>query len=497
MDAFLAQVAQSTGSYVPSFVGALAVLVLGWLAALIISAVVRGGLRRTELDNKLVRFVLGDEASEKLDVERTISRTVYYLILLFVLVAFFQALKITVITEPINQLLTRVFDFAPRVFAAGVLLAVAWVVASVLRKVLTRVLAAAKVDERFGSQAGLESGKGPAVSTSLADLVYWLVFLLFLPGVLSALALQGILDPVRGMLEKLLGFLPSLFGAGVILFIGWFLARIVQRIVTSVLSAAGADRLGERVGLDAALGKQRLSGLIGLIVYVLILVPVLIAALNALALEAITTPASNMLNTLLAAVPQIFGAVLILALAYAIARVIADLVTRLLAAVGFNGILVKIGLTKRELTDEKRTPAAVVGSIVLTVVMLLAFTESFRMLGFATVGDLLAQFIVVAGHILFGLVIFGIGLYLANLAARAVETSASSQAGHLALVARSAIIMLAGAMALRQMGLANEIVNLAFGLLLGAVAVAAALAFGLGGRDAAARKLEQWQKPKE
>jgi len=47
-------------------------------------------------------------------------------------------------------------------------------------------------------------------------------------------------------------------------------------------------------------------------------------------------------------------------------------------------------------------------------------------------------------------------------------------------------------MALRQMGLANEIVNMAFGLLLGAVAVAVALAFGLGGREVAARGLEEW-----
>jgi hypothetical protein len=67
----------------------------------------------------------------------------------------------------------------------------------------------------------------------------------------------------------------------------------------------------------------------------------------------------------------------------------------------------------------------------------------------------------------------------------------------LALAGRIAILVLSGAMALRQMGLANEIVNLAFGLLLGAIAVAVALAFGLGGRDIAARQLERWQKSLE
>ncbi|MGA6993155.1 MAG: hypothetical protein WBX50_04575 [Candidatus Deferrimicrobiaceae bacterium] len=55
-----------------------------------------------------------------------------------------------------------------------------------------------------------------------------------------------------------------------------------------------------------------------------------------------------------------------------------------------------------------------------------------------------------------------------------------------------AIPVLAGAMALRQMGLANEIIYIAFGMLLGAVAIAVAIAFGIGGRDIAAAELEKW-----
>jgi hypothetical protein len=107
-------------------------------------------------------------------------------------------------------------------------------------------------------------------------------------------------------------------------------------------------------------------------------------------------------------------------------------------------------------------------------------------------GDLIAQFLVFAGHIFLGLIIFAIGLYLANLASKTVLASGAAQAGLLAMAARLSIIVLAGAMALRQMGLANEIINLTFGLLLGAIAVAVAIAFGLGGRDIAARELAGW-----
>ena len=106
--------------------------------------------------------------------------------------------------------------------------------------------------------------------------------------------------------------------------------------------------------------------------------------------------------------------------------------------------------------------------------------------------DLVAEFTVFAGQVILGLIVFSIGLYLANLAAKTVRASGTTQAGLLALAARISILVLAGAMSLRQMGLANEIINLAFGLLLGAIAVAVALAFGLGGREVAARELEEW-----
>jgi hypothetical protein len=321
--------------------------------------------------------------------------------------------------------------------------------------------------------------------------VYWLVFLLFLPAVLGALELEGLLEPVQGMVDEILAFLPNLLAAGLILLVGWFVARIVQRIVTNLLAAVGVDRLSEQVGVAKALGKQKLSGVIGLLLYILILIPVLIAALDALELEAITQPASDMLNTIFGALPALFGAFLVLAIAYIVARVVAGLITSLLAGLGFDTILARLGLGE-EPEEGRWTPSEIVGYLVLVAVMFFATIEALRLLNFDLLAEGLAQFTAFAGQIILGVVIFAIGLYLANLAAKTIQASGAAQAGMLALAARIAILVLSGAMALRQMGLANEIVNLAFGLLLGAIAVAVALAFGLGGRDIAARELEGW-----
>ena len=198
-----------------------------------------------------------------------------------------------------------------------------------------------------------------------------------------------------------------------------------------------------------------------------------------------------MLNTILSALPAIFAAALILIVAYAVGRVVAGLAANLLTGVGFNTVFARLGLG-REPGPGERTPAEIVGYLVLVAVMLFATIEAVRELGFVLLADLVMRFTVFAGEVILGLIIFGIGLFLANLASSTVLASGASQAGLLALAARVSIIVLAGAMALRQMGLADDIINMAFGLLLGSVAVAVALAFGLGARDIAGREVADW-----
>ena len=373
--------------------------------------------------------------------------------------------------------------------AGGILLLVAWMVATALRVVVVRLLGVANLDEKIGNQAG----RSVLLTKTLGDTVYWVVILLFLPAILNALALQGLLAPVQGMLDKILVVLPNIVSAAIILGVGWLLARIVQRIVSNLLVAVGADRLSETVGLNRIVGSQGISGVIGLVVYILILVPVLIRLSQCLSPGGVTQPASNMLNTLLAALPAIFAAVLVLILAYVVGRVIAGLITNLLSGVGFNTVLSQIGLGRASSAQSgSRSLSEIVGFLVLVAVMLFATIEAARQLGFQLLATLVADFTVFAGHIVLGLLTFGIGLFLADLATRTLRNSGAVQAPLMATAARLSIIVLSGAMALRQMGLANEIINPAFGLLLGAIVMAVALALELGGREIVARELNQW-----
>lgn len=422
--------------------------------------------------------------------------------------------------EPIttiwNNTVTNIQLYAPSILSAIVLIVVAWLVAMLLRAVTERVLVAAKFDQRFGRDVGDPTTVTP-LSKTIGNVVFWLTILFFLPAILGALNLPGILLPVQNMVNTALTFLPNIIAAVAILVIGWFVASIVKRILTTIFEAVGVDRLATRVGINQSLGNQRLSGVLATIVYFIILIPVLIAALNALQLDAITAPASAMLNNILLALPNIFAAFLLLAIAYVVAQVISGLVSNVLAAVGFNNLMGALGLGRAQAAMNRatidvspatpntnrvenaarsvtrKTPAELAGYVVIVAVMLFAAVEAFRLLGFVALAELTLSFLVLLGQVILGLIIFGIGLWLANIATTVIEESNVQGANILAPAARIAILVLAGAMALRQMGLAPEIVNLAFGLVLGGIAVAIALAFGLGGREMASQLLQEWR----
>jgi hypothetical protein len=496
MNAILEQLNQQFSGFGPNLLGGLAVLIIGWFVALVVSLAVRKILGKITLDNKIAQWMGGPGAKSGLPIENWGASAAFYIIMLFVLIAFFQTLKLTLVTDPLKGLLDAFMGYVPRLVGAGVLVLIAWVLATVLKRVIKLAATAAKLDERLGSAAG-EPGKArPALASSLSEAVYWLVFVLFLPAILDALELKGLLDPVNALLTKTFAFLPNLIAAGMILLVGWFVARIVQRLVVSLLASAGLDRLSEKWDLAAALGQRKLSEIVGLVLYFLILLPILVSALNALQLDAVTKPASDMLAKILLLLPSLFGAALIVIIAWIVARVVAGLITNLLAGVGFNNILVTLGLS-RQAAVGRRSPAEIVGLLVKITILLFASIEAAQVLGLESVGVMIRDFIQFAGHILMGLFIFCLGLMLAQFIAKAILSSDSPNARRLAFTARVAILALVGAMALRQTGLANEVVNLAFGLTLGAAALASALAFGLGGREMAARMLVEWREKQQ
>ncbi len=383
-----------------------------------------------------------------------------------------------VLTNYYNQAVA----YLPSIVTALILFVVALVVATVVRRVVSSLLVRARLDERLTR----DPAKPANVSKPLGDVAYFLVILLFLPAILANLGLGNLLAPLTGLIATLVAALPRLFAAAVILVIGLFVAGLVRNLVQTL--TASFDGQGARLGLS---GSTSLSSLLGLTVYVLILLPVISSALAALGLPAVAGPIQNLIDRFLAAIPGVIGAALVIAVAYFVGRLVSQLVTGLLVGIGFDRLPAALGFRP---AVGVASPSRIVGTLVMVVIILFAVQAALPLLHFDALSSLLAGFLVVGGQVLAGLVVFVVGIYLSSLAAQLVLSSGGPQSRLLSTVARVATLALFGAMALQQMGIAAQIVNLAFGLTLGALAVAFALAFGLGGREAAGKVAEGWRE---
>ena len=463
------------GERLPAIFLALVIIAVGWLVAVLLRAGTLRLLGILRVDRRIE-----ESTGQKVAVESGIAIGVFWLVILVTVVGVFNSLHLDRISDPFAQLVTQIIGYAPRLVAGTVLMLVAWVIATLIQAIVSRALQASKLGATLSREAGMEP-----MGKTVANVLFWLVILLFVPSILGAFDLRPLLEPVQGMLAKLLDMVPNLFGAAVIGFVGWLVAKVLRGLVTNLLAAAGADKMGSQIGLADAV---KLSRLAGTIVFILVFVPTLIAALDALKVEAISKPATDMLERLLDAVPNLVAAALILVVTWYVAKFAADLLSRLLAGMGLDTVPEKIGMVNAFAGPLK--PSGLVRVLTLFFAMLFATVEAAHRLDFTQVRDLVSMFIKFGGEVLLGGAILVIGFWLANLAFNAI--SRASERTALARLARLAILGLVIAMGLRAMGIADDIVNLAFGLTLGSVAVAFALAFGLGGREAAGKQMEYW-----
>jgi hypothetical protein len=389
--------------------------------------------------------------------------------------------------------------WGPKILIAILILVATWLVARavqwVLQKAIDRSPALKKhvtgtPEETVGHQLG-----------TIAKLIIWLV------GIMAALSFLGvgqILAPINELVTEIFAFLPRLIGAGLIFFIGLILARIIRRLVETALTAANIDGLLARIGIGSTDGTVRtdpkavppgatagstrasLARAAGVLVFALIIIPVAIAALQVLGIEAISGPAIAMLNEILAAIPRVLAAALWIGIAFVAARFLKTIIEAILPPTGFDDAIRSTGVI-----PATASPSRIVANIAMIAIILAASIEAARQLGGDQIAIFLAQVTALGGKVIFGTLIIVVGIFLARILANLVG-SGTGEGGFAQTIVRYAIIALFTAIGLTFMGLADAIVQMAFGLILGAAAIATALAFGLGGRDAAARVLERW-----
>ncbi len=302
---------------------------------------------------------------------------------------------------------------------------------------------------------------------------------------------SSVLQAFQDFFGTIIAFLPTLLAVLILLLFAWILARVLRTGVHRLMKASGVDRRLGKGGDPQDESQFPVARGFGTAVFWIVWILFILAILQVLGVEGIFDSIVVIFQAIFAAIPRIIGAAVVLAIAYFIGRLLVKLATKALARIRFDELPVKLGLTKQPV-EGAGSPTNVVGYIIMLFIMLFAVIMAADLLNFAVVNELVANLTQFLGLVLLGVVVIGIGILVANFVANILRAGGKSDA--LASFVRVAIVVLSVVLGLRAMGFADDLIMLGFGLALGAAAIAAAIAFGLGGRHVAGELLARWTK---
>ncbi|MBQ3790611.1 MAG: mechanosensitive ion channel [Lachnospiraceae bacterium] len=377
------------------------------------------------------------------------------------------------------------------VFKALLLLIAAFIVASIVRSLVLKLIEKTRLNMLLFKADGNTSPPG-TTREYIGKLIYFIVFLLFVPGIFDLIGANSVTAPIITFLNQVWGYVPNILAAIIILVVGLLIARLVRQLLVPVFARLRVDKLQEKAGIEVT-DSAKLSTTLAYIAYVLIVIPVVIMALEALKIETVSAPAIGMLNVIFSFIPNIIIGILIITIGVMIGKFAGQIVERLIAATGVDEKL----SSQMEGSAARFVLSRTTGIIIQIVVVIFFAVEGFSVLKLGILTDIGTSVISYMPRALGAVVLFAVAMLASSLAARILRKNGWDG---FVLPVRGAIYVIAAFMILNQLGIAAVIVNSAFILLFAAVAVAFAIAFGIGGKDFAKdclKKLEEKKDHKE
>lgn len=395
----------------------------------------------------------------------------------------------------ISYMFDSFMQVLPSILGGIVLLLIAWLVATLVRKGITKGLSAANMDERLVQWKAVQTiDQGDNMINVLGQVGYYLVWILFLPGIFEKFRLNSIASPIEGMVHKALTFLPHLISAAVLVIIGVVVSKLVKNLVYNLALTIDVDHWVSKLSgqsmqeADKEKTTNTIAKTLGNIVYVLVLIPIVTVALETLKIRSITDPIINVLNTIMNAIPHVLVAIVLLGVGIGIAKFVGDLITNLLRGTGINNITDNLGVSKPSNLDL----AQISGQAVAGLIGLFFFVEALNALKLEVLNKIGVAIIAYLPNVVFGLIILGLGIIGGQWVSKLIaETTGSEWSGRIAQYIIGAFALF---MVLDQLNFASTIVNTGFMFIIGGLSIAFALSFGLGGREFAKKQLEKLDK---
>lgn len=392
-----------------------------------------------------------------------------------------------------NELINNLQQGLPDILVGIIFLVIAIIAAYVVKNLIIKGAKALKLDKKFGDS----TKEANSIPVLFGKLGFIITILFFLPGIFDRFGLNNISAPLTGMLATFLGYIPRLIGAALLLFLGFVISKIVQQLVTGFLERMKVDKLKDRIGIADTDAREKTTGnsmsfadLGGKILYVIVLIPFIIAALEVLNIDAITSPAVNMLTIITSIIPQIIAAGILIVIGVFIAKLVGDLVENIIDGFGISDKVADV-------MDEPKATGfdlgKVVGILVKTLIILFFTVQAFDLIGLSilqSIGGAIIAYL----PLLLGALLILIGGYVLGSIAKRFIVKTLPQARFAAIIIKGVIIAIAALMALSNLGIGALFVETLFIAIIVAAAVAFAIAFGIGGRDFAKNTLQKLEK---
>lgn len=360
------------------------------------------------------------------------------------------------------------------VIKALLILVIAFIVSAGVKKVIMKIMEKTLLGRFFHFE------DAESVRCFVGKLGYLLVFLLFVPGIFQTLEMDSISVPLMELLNSLWSYIPNVFASAIILTIGIRISNLIRQLMVPLLEKTKVDKLQEKLGVSIP-KEARISETIAYIVYVLILIPVAIAALNALGITAISQPATAMLDTIINFIPNLTVSIILACVGILIGKLAGQIVERLISA---SGISQKLALfTEQQLPS--LSVAKVAGQIVNVIIVVFLLVEAFRVLRLQVLTVIGSAIIAYMPSVLAALCILLLAIVLSTIVSKILKQYNVIYA----VIAKTSIMVVCVFFILSQLGIASKLVNAAFIIMISAVAVAFAISFGIGGRSFAANML--------
>ena len=331
MEQLLANMTEQATYYAPKLIAAAIIIVITIIVAMIVRALIAKGIDATGLAKKA--NTTAEPGAKSLGFN--LGTAAYWVIILIGMIQALTKLDMTTIVDPLNEMLGQIMAYLPKIIAAVIVFGVFMIVANVVRQAIKSVLIFA---DPMPAKFGLASDN-VNVSGITATIASAMIAIIGGIAALKVLDISAISDPAIALLDDVVGVIPNILVAGIIMALFVFIARFVSGLARKTLPNFGVDAAIAELGILKGADKgMTASGLIASAASFFIVLLGLIQALRVLNFEALTSA----LNIVLEMGGQIaFGAIIIFAGVF-----LARMITGLMASAGSGATDVAAGLVK-------------------------------------------------------------------------------------------------------------------------------------------------------